>query len=75
MCFFQQDNASPHIAAATQRALHGVQQLPWPARSPDLSPIECVCDMMKRELTLSPEPAITITKLRQRLQDAWDHLS
>ena len=33
---FQQDNACPHMAAAMQCALHGVQQLPWPARSPDV---------------------------------------
>ena len=26
--------------------------------------------MMKRELTLSPEPATTITELRQRVQDS-----
>ena len=60
---FQQDNARPHTAAVTQRALRGVQQLPWPARSLDPSPIEHVWDMMKRELTLSPEPATTIADL------------
>ena len=31
--------------------------------------------MMKRELTHSPEPAKTITELRQWVQDAWDKLS
>ena len=60
---FQHNNARPYTAAATQRALRGVQQLPWPARSPDLSPIEHISDMMKRELTLSPEPATTIVEL------------
>ena len=30
---------------------------------------------MKRELSLSQEPAITIAELRQRVQDAWDNLS
>ena len=33
---FQNDNQRPHTVAATQRALRGVQHLPWPARSPDL---------------------------------------
>ena len=61
----QQDNARPHSAAATQHALRGVQQLPWPARSSDRAPIEHVWDMMKRELTLSPEPATTIAELQQ----------
>ena len=52
---FQQNNARPHTAAATQRALRGVQ-LPWPAWTPDLSPIERVWDMMKRELFLQSLP-------------------
>ena len=30
--------------------------------------------MMKLELTLSPEPATTIAKLRHQVQDAWDNL-
>ena len=71
---FQQDNTRPHTATATQRALHGVK-LPWPARSLDLSPIERVWNMMKRELNLSPEPVTTIAEFRQRVQDTWDNLS
>ena len=69
---FQQDNARLHTAAGTQLSLRGVQQLPWPARSPDISPMEHIWDMMKRELTLSPEPATTIAELRKRVQNAWD---
>ena len=72
---FQQDNARRHTAAATQRAPRGVQQLAWPARFPDLSPIEHVWDMMKLELTHSPEPATTIAELRQQVQDTWYNLS
>ena len=30
----QQDNTRPHMAAAMQHILCGVQQLPWPARTP-----------------------------------------
>ena len=40
-----------------------------------LSPIDHVWDMMKRELTLSPEPSTTVAELRQWVQDAWDNLS
>ena len=72
---FQQDNACLHMAAAMQHALHGVQQLPWPARSPDISPIEHVWDMMNLKLILSPDPATTIAELRQLVQDAWDNQS
>ena len=71
---FQQGNARPHTSAVMQPALHGVQQLPWLTRVPDLLPTEQVWDMMKWELTLSPEPVTTIVELRQWVQEAWDNL-
>ena len=45
------------------------------SKNPDISPTEHTWDMMKREFTLSPEPATIIADLRQRVQDAWDNLS
>ncbi|GFY30552.1 transposable element Tc1 transposase [Trichonephila clavipes] len=36
---FQQDNARPHTARVAQDFLRHFQTLPWPARSPDLSPV------------------------------------
>ncbi|GFU83358.1 DDE_3 domain-containing protein [Trichonephila clavipes] len=39
---FQQDNARPHTAGVAQDFLRYFQTLPWPARSPDLSPVEHV---------------------------------
>ncbi|GFX22721.1 serine-enriched protein [Trichonephila clavipes] len=39
---FQQDNARPHSARVAQDFLRHFQTLPWPARSPDLSPVEHV---------------------------------
>ncbi|GFY24451.1 uncharacterized protein TNCV_1014991 [Trichonephila clavipes] len=40
---FQQDNARPHTARVAQDFLRHFQTLSWPARSPDLSPVEHVC--------------------------------
>ncbi|GFX86855.1 transposable element Tcb1 transposase [Trichonephila clavipes] len=39
---FQQGNARPHVARIAQRIFvnHQIELLPWPARSPDLLPIE-----------------------------------
>ncbi|GFU42515.1 transposable element Tcb2 transposase [Trichonephila clavipes] len=37
---FQQDNARPHIARVSQNSLRTVTLLPWPAQSPDFSPIK-----------------------------------
>ncbi|GFX92296.1 transposable element Tc1 transposase [Trichonephila clavipes] len=39
---FQQDNARPHTARVAQDFLRHFQTLPWPSRSPDLSPVEHV---------------------------------
>ena len=43
---FQQDNARPRTAREVQQffAANNVNVLPWPARSPDLSPIEHLWD-------------------------------
>ncbi|GFU99716.1 uncharacterized protein TNCV_2020581 [Trichonephila clavipes] len=37
---FQQDNARPHTARVAEDFLRNFQTLPWPACSPDLSPVE-----------------------------------
>ncbi|GFT95492.1 uncharacterized protein TNCV_4080901 [Trichonephila clavipes] len=37
----------PHTARLSQQCLQGYDVLPWPARSPDLSPIEHVLDAGK----------------------------
>ncbi|GFW00562.1 transposable element Tcb2 transposase [Trichonephila clavipes] len=47
---FQQDNARPHTARVVQDFLHHFQTLPWPASSPDMSPVEHVWDQLKRQM-------------------------
>ncbi|GFV06591.1 transposable element Tcb2 transposase [Trichonephila clavipes] len=41
---FQQDNARPHTARASQDCLSTVTTISWPARFPDFSPIEHIWD-------------------------------
>ncbi|GFU80292.1 DDE_3 domain-containing protein [Trichonephila clavipes] len=41
---FQQDNARPHTARVAQDFLRHFQTFAWPALSPNLSPVEYVCD-------------------------------
>ncbi|GBL74545.1 hypothetical protein AVEN_235468-1 [Araneus ventricosus] len=49
---FQKDNARPRTARVALDIQRHVQTLPWPARSPDLSPIEHVWDQLKRHMPL-----------------------
>jgi transposase len=61
---FQQDNAGPHVARDLRHYLtqQNVDVLPWPVVSPDLSPIEFVCDEMERPLRyLQNQPVVSGT--------------
>lgn len=70
---FQQDNARPHVARIVQAFFEErqVPLLPWPARSPDMSPIEHVWDMVGRHLVRHGPPVTGVTDLWARLQTAW----
>ena len=48
-----------------------VSLLPWPARSPDMLPIEHVWDMVGRRLIRQGPPAPTPDALWTRIQTAW----
>ncbi|GFW47774.1 transposable element Tcb1 transposase [Trichonephila clavipes] len=61
---FQQDNAQPHTVRLSQDCLRTVTDLPWPARSSDLSPIEHIWDHLGR---LVGHPT-SLNKLEARLQ-------
>ncbi|GFX10031.1 transposable element Tc1 transposase [Trichonephila clavipes] len=67
---FQQDNARPHTARVAQDFLRHFQALPWPARSPDLSPIEHVWDQLKRQMP----SCHSVHDLELAVQDLWAYL-
>ncbi|GFS83690.1 transposable element Tcb1 transposase [Trichonephila clavipes] len=70
---FQQDNAQPHVARIVQSFFvnHQIELLPWPARSPDLSPIENMWSMVAQRLTQISTPAATQDQLWQCVEAAW----
>ncbi|GFY07392.1 DDE_3 domain-containing protein [Trichonephila clavipes] len=67
---FQQDNARPHTARVAQDFLRPLQNLPWPARSPDLSPVEQVWDQLKRQMA----SCHSVPDLELAVQDLGAHL-
>ncbi|GFV88323.1 transposable element Tcb1 transposase [Trichonephila clavipes] len=73
---FQQDNARPHMAYIVQRFFvnHQIELLPWPARSPDLSPIENMWSMVAQRLIQITPPAVTPDQLWHRVEAAWSAL-
>ena len=69
----QDDNGKPHRARIEQQFLqqNNVDHLDWPARSPDLSPIEYVWDILGqrvRQRVLRPR---TLQALGAALQEEW----
>ncbi|GFV29344.1 transposable element Tcb2 transposase [Trichonephila clavipes] len=48
-----------------------IERIDWPARSPDLNPIEHVWDFLGRRLAARTLPPVTIRELRLALQDEW----
>ncbi|GFV35554.1 transposable element Tc1 transposase [Trichonephila clavipes] len=67
---FQQDNARPHTARVAQDFLRHFQILPWPARSPDLSPVKHVWDPLKRQMPSRH----SVYDLELAVQDLGAHL-
>ncbi|GFT68098.1 transposable element Tcb2 transposase [Trichonephila clavipes] len=70
---FNDDNAPCHRTVAAEQLLESedIARMDWPARSPDLNPIEHVWDFLGRRLAARTLPPVTIRELRLALQDEW----
>ncbi|GFU61848.1 transposable element Tcb2 transposase [Trichonephila clavipes] len=70
---FHGDNAPCHHTVAAEQLLEreDIERMDWPARSPDLNPIEYVWDFLGRRLAARTFPPVTIRELRLALQDEW----
>ncbi|GFY13320.1 transposable element Tcb2 transposase [Trichonephila clavipes] len=68
---FQQDNARPHTARVSQGCLLAVTFLPSPARSPDLSSIDHIWDLLGWRVG----HPMSLNELKARLQQTWSETS
>ena len=73
---FQHDNARPHVARICTQFLEAenVPVLPWPAYSPDMSPIEHVWDALDRRVRQCVPVPANIQQLCTAIEEEWDKI-
>lgn len=73
---FMDDNARPHRALLVGEFLESedINRMEWPARSPDMNPIENVWDALGRRVSSRQPPPRTIQELRTVLKQEWELL-
>lgn len=69
---FQQDNAPVHSARSTKDWLadHDIETLPWPARSPDLNPVENFWAQLSRYVYADGKQYTSVEELQQGIYAA-----
>ncbi|GFX64963.1 transposable element Tcb2 transposase [Trichonephila clavipes] len=65
---FQLSNTHPHTARISEDCLHPIFTVPWPARSPDLSPFEHSWEHSGRQVGL-PTSLVELEAHKEQLRD------
>ncbi len=70
---FQQDNARPHTAHESLDWLDakGIDVLNWPAKSPDLNPMENLWGALARRVYAENRQFGSVADLQEAINDAW----
>ena len=74
---YMDDNATCHRSSVTNafKDQAGIRTLKWPARSPDLNPIENAWSLLKRGVRRSIHPGDDLLRLEALLKEEWERLS
>ncbi|GFU41899.1 transposable element Tcb1 transposase [Trichonephila clavipes] len=67
----RQCTMSSQVAAEQLLQSEDIERMDWPARSPDLNPLEHVWDFLGRRVVARTLPPVMIRELRLALQDEW----
>ena len=75
--FFQQDNASIHRSRSTMAWLEAMtwKTMPWPAKSPDLNPIENVWGVLARKVYANGRQFDNKVQLKAQIIESWKEIS
>ena len=67
------NNARLYRAHVTNQYLEDatIVRMDWPARSPDISPIEPAWDMLQKAISARPVQPTTVPELQAALQEEW----
>ena len=70
------DNARSRVAEVCQQFLHdvGTDAMDWPARSPDLNPIEHIWDILSRSIHRRHVAPQTVQELTDALIQVWEEI-
>ena len=71
-----QDNARPHVIGVCLQFLQeeGIDAMDWPARSPDLHPIEPIWGIMSRSIHQRRVAPQTVQELADALVQVWEEI-
>ena len=72
---FQHDNAWPHVTRIHTQFLEAenVPVLPWPAYSPDMSPIKHVYDALDQRIQKGVPVPANIKQFCTAIEEEWDN--
>ena len=77
--YFQQDGAAAHRSKYATQAFNELGMssyiFPWPASSPDMSPIEGVWRLLKRRIQNRHPRPVTVPALYSAIQEEWDSIT
>jgi len=70
------DNARPRRALVARQYLEreSIERIDWPARSPDINPLEHVWDILQRRICDRPVQPLTKEELTRALIEEWEQI-